>query len=1513
MEERYLNALQNLSVPNFQNIRSLAIEELDEVSEQEKDALWRGLDRGKALLDSHLLLCQYLYSYGRMHEAKLVDALSRISSAFWDEEFEIVDWGCGQGIASLKVFDVLREINKTENVKSVTLIEPAVDALNRARHHVLAAKPTECAVHTANKYFHEIEAPELVSSMSRPRLHLFSNILDVDAIDLKNLASLIDSSSENKDILLAVSPIYSSSHRVEAFLNYFNPSRIRLLFSHSSIQFKGREWTYLARVWSLDPSFTQHIKDIKNFPPVLYAGGYVSDLYFDEESLQAIREHGLQNFTVSARYDLGAQVYNNIDPFLTVLHNITVRGVPTRLSPLIEKHLSRLLGLSQEVSNSSEIRYDWMDASINALNLVEYLKQENENPTDEISLEKIQSIYTPLCIGRFHKVLIEALLSDRLSLQMTSWKILVEEKDVPFAALAIEDFKEMFESLSQLLDKSNSYKLPTIELTIINTSQFQDSPLHLGNTITTDLQSISGEWYDLAVCQSCLEDRNLDKFRNLAIRNDAQYNIGKTKAKDVSRYVYTTDLLSYQPLIIKDENEQTVLDENACGNLEYFLRLLFRKQTFRPGQIPILNRALQNLPVIGLLPTGGGKSLTYQLAALLQPGLTMIIDPLKSLMKDQYEGLIHNGIDAATYINSSLSSEEKKKNELLMESSRVLFTFLSPERIGIATFRERLENMYDRDAFFAYGVIDEVHCVSEWGHDFRFNYLHLGRNLYQHVKGRNGPISLLGLTATASFDVLADVERELSGHGAFDLDTDTVVRFENTNRLELQYKIEKVPVQFEEDIYFDKDGRLDPRLPKAVRADKPYDAFNSKKVYLPKYIQKVPHLLEELLSPDTQRTINRSFMERQNLENQVEQNLSLDIKNDYWKPSDHYSQAAIVFCPHVATTGVSVRINHHSLKKEGVKDVALYSGKDDDVSADVNLRKFRNDKSPVMVATKAFGMGIDKPNVRYTVNLNYSSSLEAFIQEAGRAGRDQKMALSTILFSDYEIAMLKRDYSERAFPVSILRNKWFKKNDLQRILNHYNLDSNEENFVIATPTSDIVKLYCRKNHKMFAFRECDKTCSEFEHCKLKDADDASRGWQKEKDLVQELARNGIFLSKKDFQYLSPDYQANMFFYSSSFKGDFVEKTYMNVLLNLADVRFENDPLTKKGFLDHLLGMAPGTRVFAYISYTPDEDVPKEKEHDLNINRQSDLSKAIYRLTTIGLIDDFTQDYVKKEFRIGLIRKGQGDYYRSLETFLTRYFTEQRAKVQIEEVKKVDLPGDEKHPIKKEVFQCIRFLTQFIYDKISIKRKRAIDDIRTFCLIGLNNPNWLEANEEMKDFVYYYFNSKYARSGHLASNNEPFCLVEDTQEGQFSSFEIVEKYLRVIDDQDPAVGNETPLDNVKHLHGAIRLISRSLTDSNPAISLLEAFCLAYLNPRQNENLITQLEDKYIEGMTEFHERLNAKPEFWVMFEKYNQVLLRVYDSERIRSVIDSMQLIIHYNRFKKIKTTYLSKDDRKQDT
>lgn len=917
--------------------------------------------------------------------------------------------------------------------------------------------------------------------------------------------------------------------------------------------------------------------------------------------------------------------------------------------------------------------------------------------------------------------------------------------------------------------------------------------------------------------------------------------------------------------------------------------MLFRKQDFRPGQIPILNRALQYKSVIGLLPTGGGKSLIYQIAAMLQPGVTLVIDPLRSLMKDQYDGLIGAGIDCCSYINSSIEVpeaikakgakeiqdyriKERERRSKCLEQSEFLFMFLSPERLSILNFRERLKNMQETGVYFAYGVIDEVHCVSEWGHDFRFSYLHLGRNLYRYVlpKPKEGDekenhIPLFGLTATASFDVLADVERELSGNGAFPLDAETVVREGDTNRFEIQYKIEPVPVSF---TLKQADGTVKPNK---------WAIFDSKKDFLDSLISQMPFYLNELLTEQSIQTITDGYTTGPRADGRELKSLQTDIPSDFLSAQDVYDYGGIVFCPHKDHTGVAVFTNQFELTtKHPNAKIGTFVGSDDGIALHhveesfKNLELFRDNKLSLMIATKAFGMGIDKPNVRFTINMNYSSSLESFVQEAGRAGRDQRMALSVIMLSKYRIARVKP--GTQFFKANIY--KWYDANDIEEIAQKKGIPV--EDFEICDETSDLVKLKCKQcgdsckrfenNCCSFACNHCDKPqkyesfksvcaqkCEYYDTCELAKVPTVDK-WSRYEHLSVYKERYP-FITCENYEFLNADYETVMFFYNNNFKGENHEKLKMHQLLSKLSMKVtvggqNEDEKTIHGFLATLQSVRVGTKVISYIPYT-------KGEYD-------DIAKAIYRMCCIDLIDDFTQDYNSKCFRIVSYKKSDGQYYAALEKYLRRYYTVERAAELVSEV-----PS---YKGENEIHKCLGFLTHFIYDKIAVKRKRAIDDMFAFCVHGVDaNKDWKAINEELKDELYFYFNSKYARREYRTERGEQFSLLVDTDEGKRSSWETVLKFMQVVDNQWISKNSEagsTQNDNAKHLYGAVRLIRRDAKEINPTIDLLGAFCLMFLGTNNNHLLQKELEDLYISGMKEFY-RQNDRILFWEhIFEVFN---------------------------------------------
>ena len=227
--------------------------------------------------------------------------------------------------------------------------------------------------------------------------------------------------------------------------------------------------------------------------------------------------------------------------------------------------------------------------------------------------------------------------------------------------------------------------------------------------------------------------------------------------------------------------------ENAQPALATFLRNIFRKYEFRPMQGEAIFNALRQNDCVVLLPTGAGKSLIYQLAGLLMPGLTLVVDPLISLIEDQVEGLRRYGIDRAAPITSSLRAREERTRLLTrVERGEYQFVLHSPERLQSPEFRETLRALSET-SLVNLAVIDEAHCVSEWGHDFRPAYLNLSNNLRRLGADRDAhPPPLLALTGTASRAVLRDMLADL---GIDRNRSDALIRPESFDRAELSFEI----------------------------------------------------------------------------------------------------------------------------------------------------------------------------------------------------------------------------------------------------------------------------------------------------------------------------------------------------------------------------------------------------------------------------------------------------------------------------------------------------------------------------------------------------------------------------------------------------------------------------------------------------------------------------------------------------------------------------------------------------
>ena len=1362
----------------LRSYESVCMDDIIEVSKRFVPTLYQscpwsypGLQHGTAVLETEEQLCSYIAAYGQMHKAKCHVAYNNFPFSSLKDGFEIYDWGCGQGLATVCLIDFLKTRNLLHLVKKITLEELSIAALQRAELHVKCATEGKITVETINKGLPVVVASSnsitKIDAKHSIAIHLFSNIIDIELIDLKQLASLITSSGKYH-CAMCIGPAHRNERRIDAFCSYFSNPKSIFDYTTTELGWTGNGHVYgcYIRIFTYVLSQSEPaLIPYSFFPPKQFFAAYQLDCIRETDEEKRCEDYNFAAFEVLAPFDIGASTYDDINPVLAVLSNLITRGLPTKASPFIEETIKTTYNCSEINNQYGGIQYCPVEG---------FEWGENRKILEEI----------PVGVARIEKVIIEAILTGHISLDKEEWNVLVKENDIPCAAMAFKELADMYNNLSALTLYFDTLKFPKVSLTVISNTEYATSPLHLdANVITYVSDDCRSKEYDMvidfAIEQYC-DGKNV-QFSEFKALNNCYFNVRSSEKVYTSRYVYTTDRILYKPLTHRDEQGNHITNEETSGILRYFLQMLFRKVDFRDGQLPILNRAVQLKSVIGLLPTGGGKSLTYQLAAMLQPGVTIIVDPLTSLMKDQYDGLHKVGIDCGTYINSLVPPEEKDKREHMMMDSQELLVFMSPERLSIYKFRMSLRSMVDAHVYFAYGVIDEVHCVSEWGHDFRFSYLHLGRNLYNYVlpkqqsEEENDHITLFGLTATASFDVLADVERELSGNSAFPLDSEATVRYENTNRLELQYKIVHV-------------------VPENPRTK--WDVFEAKNNLAPTIVQNCHEDLNQLLEPENQKRIRKRFIERENItdkariEKIMKEPLDVEVKPDWYKSTEN-EIAAIVFCPHrVGSLGV------HSSSHAGVAasiESALETHASRFVGGDNPKEQdnFINGITNIMVATKAFGMGIDKPNVRFALNMNHSGSLEGYVQEAGRAGRDRKMALSIILYSDLKFS--EQDPNTRIMetvPVDYGVHKFcydgsFIGPDFEKMVMYYLM-----NFQESYAEGEESHNYSGSGKSVSGF------LSRFESAKEGD----------------------VIVNSISYQYPSTDSQA---------MSNKLSSLHLPTIESLIQDR---DPLKQE---------------------------EKRKEKYLQI-----LSKAVYRMCCVGIIDDFTQDYVQQTFRIVTRKKADGEYFNHLKLFLMRYFSAERAEIEVERAK--GFKGN------NEMQQCLGYMTEFVYEKIATKRKRAILDIEQFCNEAVySGDDWLETNENLKDYIYYYFNSKYAREGYKADNGEDFSLTDESDRGKKSSWDMLFKYLRVVDDE--IVGTGSQKDNVKHLQGAVRLIRRALTDKNPTLDLLNTFCLSFLKVGKNRNLQEELRRSYIDGYKEFNQRTSDKNQFYEQIELYLNTL------------------------------------------
>ena len=340
-------------------------------------------------------------------------------------------------------------------------------------------------------------------------------------------------------------------------------------------------------------------------------------------------------------------------------------------------------------------------------------------------------------------------------------------------------------------------------------------------------------------------------------------------------------------------------------DLNASLRKHFGHDRFRPGQEAVVRSVLSGQPTLAILPTGGGKSLCYQLPALLLPGTTVVASPLVALMKDQVDALVARGIPA-TFINSSIGESERQERQARLRRGELKIVYVAPERFRSSSFLNSIAQI--KVPLLA---VDEAHCISSWGHDFRPDYAQLQRSR-ETIRAER----ILALTATATAEVRTDIAQAL--------------------------------------------GLLNPRV-FVAGFDRPNLFLESTRV-----------------TGDADKLARLTALSRA-------------------------SSPGLVY----AATRRNVEKVVVALRARGIDAIGYHAGMDD-AARTRSQDKFVRNECEVIVATNAFGMGVDKPDIRFVAHFDVPRTVEAWYQEIGRAGRDGKDSLALLLFNFADVKLQQR-------------------------------------------------------------------------------------------------------------------------------------------------------------------------------------------------------------------------------------------------------------------------------------------------------------------------------------------------------------------------------------------------------------------------------------------------------------------------------------------------------------------------
>ena len=1211
--------------------------------------------------------------------------------------------------------------------------------------------------------------------------------------------------------------------------------------------------------------------------PYLKAGYFIDEIYHHLERVvgePVLQEFYERNLSFEVKGFPKKLRISGVNPLAKVAWNILSRGRPTRASLRLSQYILNLhLGDDEAVEQAEK------DDQAGEKESEEKDKKEGEDVTDigpvSLNMEgpevKLELNWPEL--GELKPELVIPLLKEFASLSaekvskdygepyLTLFKILrdlhisarvqqllllmylgyyptddffvnIKGMDEALATAVIEDLNELFQYLNALISVDEEALKPIVQDDSIKahtlTYESSSAPGFSISSVSWDKVKEAGPEVPFflkvltdrrvaytplkkkveAVDETAEESKKVDEEGTEAEPSADEDAMDTHTGADEDAKEWTPESFEYQA-------------EKQEAALRYLLRNIFRKSGFRPGQETMIDRALRNQHVISLLPPGGGKSLPWQLCGLLQPGITLIVEPTYSLMKDQYDGLTTGGIDNGVCFHSGDHKDDGKEKLRDMLKSEFHFVFLSPEWLHTHEFRNQLKKCAKNSLYFSYAVIDEIHCVSEWGHDFRTDYVNLPRLLKEYCEPKDENLCLFGLTSAVTFDVMDDILREMEST------PNAVISQPNEGmvRKELNFKIMKLEDPLDSKVVQNMYTRI-----QGIGRFKHQELVNN--------ISTLPGIFRELSG-------KAGDADREPVP--VDEFFGKDEKGEY-------PHAGVIYCPVSSETlrnGV-LSVKNSLEKNLNFLDIAtFYDGGDEDEVGD--QKAFKDNKKNLMIATEDYGIGLDKSKIRYTYHYSFPNSVEHFYQQAGRAGRDGAPALCAILYHPEDIRTRIDFFEDKE--KGLLKEKEILKELLVEVQYEEGFHPGIIDRKAKQKFSAIGKVSFRENRYLYIFGPYDENPEKQVQIAAIDVQDGlkivhsfTRNFDKKRAAI--VGRYVIELLKKEagdqnpLEWLKVRSVPGI----SALLNKDAKATHTlrigfknNVMNQLSDYLSRNNRAMGSGVVQSAYGFCRSPEEFVEnlrIQYKQqgnatqalvleDEEVSEIKSAYWKIRTRDDTFRALYRMKIAGVIDDYVADYEAGFVTLNFQAKGEDTYLDNLRNYLRRYLGDGSTARWMRRAR----DGDEKIRVAKVLFTLVEFMNR----EISEKNKRAIYYMQQLCEMGFE-----QGQEVFRQSIEYYYTSKYSA---------PQYLPKDTDNGKKESTAIVKKYLGYIN--RPPDGQGSELSNARYLRAACDELRIDIGEENNSINLLTAYTYFALETQESTDVETALTHDHIQQAIKYY--------------------------------------------------------------